>query len=46
VDISELQRTMGQYAGEHGKLFMAAGPFGALALVRTFITKNKLVSGC
>ncbi len=24
---------------------MAAGPFGAMALVRTFITKSKLISG-
>ena len=45
VDISELQRNIGQYAGQHANLFMAAGPFTALALVRTFITKNKLVSG-
>jgi len=45
VDISELQRTVGQYAGQHAPLFMAAGPFTALALVRSFITKNKLVSG-
>jgi hypothetical protein len=45
VDISELQRTIGQYAGQHGNLLMAAGPFTALALVRAFITKNKLVSG-
>ena len=45
VDISELQRTIGQYAGQHSNLIMAAGPFGAMELVRTFITKNKLVSG-
>jgi hypothetical protein len=45
VDISELQRTVGQYAGRHANLFIAAGPFTALALVRCFITKNKLVSG-
>ena len=45
VDISELQRTMVQYADRHASLFMAAGPFTALSLVRAFITKNKLVSG-
>jgi hypothetical protein len=45
VDISELQRTVGQYASRHSNLIMAAGPFGAIALVRTLITKNKLVSG-
>jgi len=45
TDISELQRTVGQYAGQHARLFMAAGPFTALAPVRSFIAKNKLVSG-
>lgn len=45
VDISELGHVIGQYAGQHSNLIMAAGPFGVMALVRTFLTKNKLVSG-
>ena len=35
---------VGKYVEQHN-LIVAAGPFTAAALTRTFITKNKLVSG-
>ncbi len=43
VDLTELQNIAGKYAGQHN-VILAAGPFTAMALVRQFITKNKLVS--
>jgi hypothetical protein len=44
VDLTDLQRVVGQYADQH-QLIVAAGPFTAATLLRTFVTKNKLVSG-
>jgi hypothetical protein len=43
VDLSELQRVVGDYAGQH-QLISAAGPFTAATLLRTFVFKNKLAS--
>jgi len=43
VDLSDLQRAVGEYTAQHN-MIVAAGPITAAGLVRTFITKNKLVS--
>jgi hypothetical protein len=43
VDLTDLQRVVGQYADQH-QLIVAAGPLTAATLLRT-ITKSKLVSG-
>ncbi|MDP9052791.1 MAG: hypothetical protein M3N93_00590 [Acidobacteriota bacterium] len=43
VDLTDLQRVVGEYLGEHG-LVVAAGPFTAAAAARIFLGKSKLVS--
>lgn len=43
VDLSELQRIIGDYAGQH-QLITAGGPFAAATLLRTLVLKNKLAS--
>jgi hypothetical protein len=43
VDLTELQHVVGKYVDQYN-LLVAAGPFTAATLTRTFITKNKLVS--
>jgi hypothetical protein len=44
VDLSDLWRIVGQYTGQH-PIIVAAGPFTAARLLRTLVTKHKLVSG-
>jgi hypothetical protein len=43
VDLSELQRIVGDYTSRH-PLITAAGSFTAATLLRTFVTKSKLAS--
>jgi len=44
VDLTALQNMAGKYVDQHN-LIVAAGPLTAATLVRTFVTKHKLVSG-
>jgi hypothetical protein len=44
VDLTEIQHIVGKYVDQHN-LFVAAGPLTASTVIRTFVTKNKLVSG-
>ena len=43
VDLTDLQNVVGKYADQH-RLIVVAGPVSAAALVRTFLTRSKLVS--
>lgn len=43
VDLTDLTNVVGNYVDQH-RLIVAAGPMTAGALVRTFVTKSKLVS--
>ena len=43
VDLSELQHVVGKYIDQYN-LLVAAGPLTAAALVRTFVSRNKLVN--
>jgi hypothetical protein len=43
VDLRELQDFASKYA-DHHQLIVAAGPFTAAALLRAFVTKNRLIS--
>ena len=43
VNLSDLQQIVGRYADQYN-LVVAGGPLAAAGFVRTFITKNKVVS--
>ena len=43
VDLSELQHVIGKYVDQYN-LLVAAGPLTGAALIKTFVSKNKLVN--